>query len=110
MGWYTWNDTNGGYPSGTKPVARKQANSWGLYDMHGNVWEWCRDRYKDDYYGDAQRPTVDPEGPSTGSNRVLRGGGWYDYAKFARSANRNWNTPGDCFDDPGFRLVLPQGQ
>jgi formylglycine-generating enzyme required for sulfatase activity len=96
MGWYDWNDTNGGYPHGTKPVARKQANSWGLYDMHGNVWEWCRDRYQEDYYGDAQRPVIDPPGPNTGSYRVYRGGSWNYSAGFARSANRNRIMPGSA--------------
>jgi len=110
MGWYSWNNTTGGYPPGTKPVARKQANSWGLYDMHGNVYEWCRDWYKDDYYGDAQRPTVDPEGPSTRNFRVIRGGRWFNSAGFVRSAHRNMRSPGNRIDDLGFRLVLPQGQ
>jgi len=110
MGWYTWNDTSGGYPHGTKPVARKQANSWGLYDMSGNVWEWCRDWYQEDYYGDAQRPVIDPMGPHTGSYRVIRGGGWSIDAGGARSANRGKFAPGFRSSRLGFRLALPPGQ
>ncbi len=110
MGWYLWNNTNGGYPAGTKPVARQQPNSWGLYDMHGNVWEWCRDWYLDTYYGLSQRPTVDPEGPSSGANRAGRGGSWDLGAGFARSAYRSRITPGYRLINLGFRLVLPSGQ
>lgn len=111
MGWYVWNNTNGGYPYGTKPVMRKQANGWGLYDMHGNVWEWCRDRYQSDYYSlvPPERPAVDPEGPSSGI-RVIRGGGWDVLAKRTRSAYRYWNSGGTPYGDLGFRLVLPSGQ
>jgi len=110
MGWYIWNDTSGGYPHGTKPVARKQANGWGLYDMSGNVGEWCRDRYQEDYYGDAQRPVIDPQGPYTGTYRVIRGGSWFSRAGSARSANRFRITPGIRYDFLGFRLALPPGQ
>jgi len=67
MGWY---DSNSG--STTHAVAQKQANAWGLFDMHGNVYEWCNDWY--DTYPDIS--VTDPGGPSSGSNRVLRGGGW----------------------------------
>jgi len=110
MGWYVWNDTNGGYPYGTKPVARKQANSWGLYDMSGNVQEWCRDWYQEDYYGAAQRPATDPEGPVTGSLRVKRGGSWGGLAGGARSAFRGGSLPGIRSRNAGFRLALPPGQ
>jgi len=107
MGWYSWNDTNSGYESGTKPVAAKQANYWGLYDMHGNVWEWCRDRYGGDYSAD---PVTDPTGDATSSYRVFRGGSWFHHAGSARSAFRFWGAPGDRFNFLGFRLALPPGQ
>ncbi|MBA3804430.1 MAG: SUMF1/EgtB/PvdO family nonheme iron enzyme [Acidobacteria bacterium] len=88
----------------THPVGQKQANGFGLYDMHGNVWEWCQDWYHDDYTG----------GPTDGSAwlmggeqkyRVLRGGSWYSSAVVLRSADRNWYAPALRFDLIGFRVV-----
>jgi formylglycine-generating enzyme required for sulfatase activity len=115
MGWYWYNTVmvNGSnvpaYETGTKPVAAKQANSWGLYDMHGNVWEWCRDWWDDgtDY---SSEPVTDPSGNATGSNRLIRGGSWYNIALGARSAHRSGITPGIRNYGVGFRLVLPPGQ
>jgi formylglycine-generating enzyme required for sulfatase activity len=105
MGWYIFNRTTQ-YPDGTKPVARKQGNKWGLFDMHGNVYEWCQD-----WYGDYPSGAVsDPEGPAIGSYRVFRGGSWYDYARGARSAYRYDDTPGVRSSFVGFRLALPPGQ
>ena len=89
-------DRNSG--SKTHPVGEKKPNAWGLYDMHGNVWEWCQDWYDDGYY--ANSPTDDPTGPLTGSSRVIRGGGWDYPAGYCRSAYRGMvlaRRPGDAW-------------
>ena len=99
LGSYAWYDANSG--GKTHPVARKQPNGLGLFDMSGNVWEWCQD-----WYGNYPAGSVtDPEGPSSGSFRVLRGGSWYYYAGRCRSAFRYYNVPGSRDDDLGFRLL-----
>ncbi|MEO6390494.1 MAG: formylglycine-generating enzyme family protein, partial [Pyrinomonadaceae bacterium] len=86
----------------THSVGQKQPNAWGLYDMHGNVWEWVQDRY-DAYSDEAQ---TDPKGPSSGSVRVFRGGGFNDIATYLRSAYRSYNPPGDRSLNLGFRLAM----
>jgi formylglycine-generating enzyme required for sulfatase activity len=90
----------------TAPVGRFLANAFGLYDMHGNVWEWCGDGYKSDYY--MESPVDDPRGPSRPSDRVVRGGGWYYDPQLARSAARYRNAPGDRYSVLGFRPARGQ--
>ena len=90
----------------THPVGQKLPNAWGLYDMHGNVWEWCQNR-NGRYPGGW---AVDPPGADTGSSRVIRGGGWYDFARFCRSANRSGYPDGTKHFLVGFRAVLAPSQ
>jgi len=92
------------YRERTVAVGLLPPNAWGLYEMHGNVWEWCADWYGK-YATGAQ---LDPRGPQTGVYRVLRGGSWFDYGGIVRSAYRNGLEPGLRFDDFGFRLALGQ--
>ncbi len=84
------------------PVGEKKANSWGLYDMHGNVWEWCQDWYGNYPAGDA----TDPNGPSEGTSRVYRGGSWNGLAAHCRSAHRSSNDPLRRSYSLGFRVAL----
>ena len=93
--------------AGPNPVAMKQPNAWGLYDMHGNVLEWCQDRFAENY---PVSSVIDPTGPSSGPWRVLRGGGWNYIASWCRSAHREANEPGGHRNCDGFRLVLSPGQ
>ena len=102
MGWYCGNSNKR-----THPVAQKQPNAWGLYDMHGNVWEWCQDWYGKNY---SFSSVIDPTGPSSGSDRLLRGGSWGNRAKGCRSALRYWYEPGFRVNALGFRLVLSPSQ
>jgi len=87
LGEYAWYNKNSG--KRTHPVGVKKPNTWGLYDMHGNVWEWC-----EDWYGDYPASHVtDPKGPSSGNERVLRGGSWNSFDHWLRSANRFKDNP-----------------
>jgi formylglycine-generating enzyme required for sulfatase activity len=102
---------NGNYPYGgagtgpylarTSPVGFYPANDWGLYDMHGNVWQWCSD-----WYGEYPSDKVtNPTGPEKGSSRVHRSGSWYEYARGCRAAARDKRAPGVRHVNLGFRLA-----
>lgn len=82
-GWYGGN--SGG---GSHPVGQKQANAWGLFDMHGTVWEWCGD-----WYGPYPGAGADPTGPASGTSRVYRGGSWFTDAQYCRSGDRDNLVP-----------------
>jgi len=88
-------------PAGTEAVGSKIANPWNLYDMHGNVWEWCWDFHDDYPTGDV----VDPTGPDTGTDRMTRGGAWQLPAQYARSASRFIIAPPYRMSFQGFRIV-----
>lgn len=87
----------------THRVGRKDANPWGVHDILGNVWEWCWDRYLENYY--QQSPLVDPAGPNVGRERVLRGGSFGDRATVLRSANRFQLAESSRLDNVGFRVA-----
>lgn len=87
----------------TSPVGSFAPNAFGLYDVHGNAWEWTADWHDDHYY--ANSPAVDPQGPTSGSVRVRRGGSWHTWTFYARSSYRNWNAPDTRYTLVGMRLV-----
>jgi formylglycine-generating enzyme required for sulfatase activity len=89
-------------PIHTLPVGSYAPNAWGIYDMHGNVWEWCHD-WKVDY---PPGPAVDPKGPESGENRVVRGGSWWSFSRWCRCGLRTFNSPDRRLNTLGFRLVI----
>jgi formylglycine-generating enzyme required for sulfatase activity len=88
----------------TTRVGSYDPNPWGLYDMHGNVWQWCGDWYGKFYYKTS--PKQDPQGESAGTDRVLRGGGWGNAAQNCRAAARTYETPDTRCGMFGFRAVV----
>jgi formylglycine-generating enzyme required for sulfatase activity len=93
----------GPYLERTCQVGSYKPNKFGLYDMHGNVYQWCADWYAKDYYKDS--PTKDPQGPDSGTARVLRGGAWVSDGRYCRAAYRDRNGPGSRNADNGFRVA-----
>ena len=96
-GWYADNSAET-----THPVGQKLPNPWGLYDAHGNVWEWCSD-WAGNYPGGS---VTDPQGPASGTAKIIRGGSWFQTGTACRSANRDTNVAGSRNGDVGFRVVL----
>jgi formylglycine-generating enzyme required for sulfatase activity/ketosteroid isomerase-like protein len=105
LGRYAWYGED--FASGaTHPVGQKLPNAWGLYDVHGNVWEWVQDRYSDAYY--ANSPASDPPGPASGTSRTVRGGSWHVTSGSWRSAFRKPYDPDYRGISIGFRLLLEE--
>ena len=102
MEYLAWYADNSG--SKAHPVGQKQTNELGLFDMTGNVWEWCDDWYAQDYYQGS--PASNPKGPSSGSLRVGRGGSCLDFGRYCRPGFRGSFTPGSRGINLGFRIVF----
>jgi formylglycine-generating enzyme required for sulfatase activity len=92
-----------GFLGGTLKVGSYKPNAWGLYDMHGNVWQWCADRYAADHYRASS--SKDPAGPKEGTSRVVRGGCWLNEPKHCRTSSRLWLPPTHTDSAVGFRVA-----
>ncbi|MBF0505218.1 MAG: SUMF1/EgtB/PvdO family nonheme iron enzyme [Nitrospirae bacterium] len=103
LGKYAWFDNNS--EEKTHPVGKRKPNGLGLYDMSGNVWEWCQDWYGESYYSTS--PVTNPAGPPDGQDKILRGGSWFNGPKSLRTASRAGFDPGRPYVLGGFRLVAP---
>jgi formylglycine-generating enzyme required for sulfatase activity/serine/threonine protein kinase len=103
---YAWYSIYSVKQDKTCPVGQKKPNAFGLYDMHGNVWEWCSDWYGETYYRDC--PDIDPQGPSSGNARVIRGGSCCDSPWYWRSAARHRSAPDSSGPSIGFRVVMEE--
>ena len=99
IAWYSANGNNT-----THPVGQKNANNFGLYDLIGNLFQWCEDWYGEDYYGKSE--AENPQGPAQGYDRVMRGGSWDAGPLYCRPAYRGWNRPGYRRNGIGFRIVV----
>jgi len=105
LGEYAWYNSNSG--NKTYPVGEKRSNKWGIYDMHGNVWEWCEDwygGYRSDYFFSFSESQNNPKGPWSGEFKILRGGSWNLNSKYSRSATRSYTNPGYHLNNVGFRV------
>jgi formylglycine-generating enzyme required for sulfatase activity len=98
VAWFSLNSGNK-----THPVGEKTPNSLGIYDMSGNVWEWCSDFYDETFYG--RSPVNNPKGPPSGDFNILRGGSWLGPSSKCRVSSRKWEMPNQKSDSHGFRLV-----
>src|SRR5262249_13941643 len=95
-----WYDANSNHQ--TQPVGKKEPNAWGLYDMLGNVWEWCSNWHEPPLV----EVFVDPQGPNSGDDRYLRGGSWFSSATSCSAASRGSTAPGNRSGDHGFRVAF----
>ncbi|MBN1445325.1 MAG: formylglycine-generating enzyme family protein [Candidatus Omnitrophica bacterium] len=99
---YAWYEANS--EKKTYPVGQKKPNAYGLYDMHGNAWEWCSDFYRADYYTGS--PAANPQGPASGRHHAMRGGSWFNNPSHCRCAYRDWQEPDYWYGPFGFRCAI----